>query len=176
MAALAINPPASLWLWLGVATGVLVLGVLLLRAGGALRRNAGLGEGRTVSLDRLTLTSDRLGLTGRPDRIVRQGDRIILEEWKSARTLRPWHLAQLGVYFLLIEERFGIRPEHGFIVLGDGTRHRIENGEELRDWVLGMAGQIRAARGRLEAPMPVEPRLWQCRPCGMRPHCGQARL
>jgi hypothetical protein len=34
----------------------------------------------------------------------------------------------------------------GVIVCGDGTRHRVENTDELRAWVLDLAGQIRAAR------------------------------
>src|SRR4051812_49069312 len=50
----------------------LLLGLLLMLAGRRLRRRRGLGEGRTVSLDRVTLTSRRLGLTGRPDRLIRQ--------------------------------------------------------------------------------------------------------
>jgi CRISPR-associated exonuclease Cas4 len=54
------------------------------------------------------------------------------EEWKFARQLRPWHRAQMGVHFLLIEEELRIRLSHGFIVCGDGTRHRVENDESLR--------------------------------------------
>jgi CRISPR-associated exonuclease Cas4 len=42
----------------------------------------------------------------------------------------------MGCYFLLIEEELRIRPSHGFIVCGDGTRHKIENTQELRSWVL----------------------------------------
>ncbi len=98
----------------------------------------------------------------------------LIEEWKSARTLRPWHRAQMGCYFLLVEEELRIRPSHGFIVLGDDTRHRIDNTEELRAWVLGLAGQIRAARAAVGVPIPVEPKPGQCRPCGMRGHCRQA--
>jgi CRISPR-associated exonuclease Cas4 len=77
---------------------------------------------------------------------------------------------------LLIEEELRIRPSHGFIVLGDGTRHKIENTEELRAWVLELAAQIRAARRAVTVSIPVNPMLGQCRPCGMRGHCGQARL
>jgi CRISPR-associated exonuclease Cas4 len=95
--------------------------------------------------------------------------------WKSARTLRPWHRAQMGCYFVLIEEELRIRPSHGFIVCGDGTRHRIDNTEELRAWVLDLAGQIRAARTAVDQPIPVEPKPGQCRPCGQRMNCGQAR-
>jgi len=81
----------------------------------------------------------------RPDRLIKADGSIIPEEWKSARTLRPWHRAQMGVYFLLVEEQLRIRPSHGFIVLGDGTRHQIENTDDLRAWVLDLAGQIQAA-------------------------------
>ena len=81
----------------------------------------------------------------------------------------------MGVYFVLIEEELRIRPAHGFVVLGDGTRHRIENSGELRAWVLDLAGQIRAARAAVTAPIPVCPKPGQCRPCGMRGHCRQAR-
>ena len=73
----------------------------------------------------------------------------------------------------LVEEELRIRPTHGFIVCGDGTRHRIENTTELRAWVLELAGQIRAA---VMVPIQVNPVRGQCRPCGMRGHCGQARI
>jgi len=166
----AIPPP------LAVAVLALLLGLALLVLGRLPRRRRGLGSGQTVALDSLTLVSRRLGLAGRPDRLVRSGGLVIPEEWKSsARQLRPWHRAQLGVYFLLIEEQFGVRPPHGFVVTGDGVRHRVENTEQLRAWVLDLAGQVRAARAAVTAPIPVRPRPGQCGPCGMRGHCGQAR-
>jgi CRISPR-associated exonuclease Cas4 len=119
----------------------LLLGLWLVLAGRAMRLRRGLGGGRTVSLDRVTLTSHRLGLTGRPDRLIKTDGTIIVEEWKSARTLRSWHRAQMGVYFLLVEEELRVRPSHGFIASGDGTRHRVENTEDLRAWVLELAGR-----------------------------------
>ena len=82
----------------------------------------------------------------------------------------------MAVYFLLVEEELRIRPSHGFIVLGDGTRHRIDNTEELRRWVLDMAGQIRAARKAVTAPIRVNPTPGQCRACSQRANCGQARV
>lgn len=85
-------------------------------------------------------------------------------------------LVQLGVDFLVIEDRLKRRPSHGFIVTGDGTRHRVENTAELRAWVLEVAGQIRAARANITREIVVNPVPGQCRPCGMREHCGQARL
>ena len=161
--------------WLAAAL-LLLLGLLLILAGRGMRQRRGLGGGRTVSLDRVTLTSFRLGLTGRPDRLIKTGGTIIPEEWKSARGLRPWHRAQMGVYFLLVEEELRVRPPHGFVVTGDGTRHRVENTEELRAWVLELAGRIRAARADLGRPIKVDPKPGQCRPCGMRGHCSQVRF
>jgi CRISPR-associated exonuclease Cas4 len=161
---------------IAVAMLALLVGLALMLLGQGMRQLRGLGGGKTVSLDRLTLTSHRLGLTGRPDRLIKGGGTIIPEEWKSSRQEWPNHRAQMGVYFLLIEEELRIRPTHGFIVFGDGTRHRIENTDELRAWVLELAAQIRAARAAVTVPIPVNPRPGQCRPCGQRENCGQARL
>ena len=69
-----------------------------------------------------------------------------------------------------------VKPTHGYLVCGDGTRHRVENTEELRAWVLELAGRIRAARADVTRPIPVSPRPGQCRTCGMRGNCSQKRL
>jgi CRISPR-associated exonuclease Cas4 len=76
----------------------------------------------------------------------------------------------------MVEEKLRIRPPYGFLICGDGTRHRLDNREELRNWVLDLAGQIRMARARLKEPIPVDPKPGQCRPCGQRGNCSQARL
>jgi CRISPR-associated exonuclease Cas4 len=163
--------------WIAVTAALtLLLGLWLMLRGRGMRQRRGLGGGKTVSLDRVTLTSHRLGLTGRPDRLIKTDGTIIVEEWKSSRQVWPSHRAQMGCYFLLIEEELRIRPSHGFIVLGDETRHRIENTEELRTWVLDLAEQIRAARESVTVPIPVNTSPNQCRRCGMRGQCGQARL
>jgi len=49
----------------------LLLGLLLMLLGRGMRHRRGLGGGKTVSLERVTLTSRRLGLTGRPDRLIK---------------------------------------------------------------------------------------------------------
>ena len=159
-----------------VAVLGLLLGLVMLLVGLRTRRRRGLGNGQTISLDRVSLTSRRHGLSGRPDRLIRSGGTVIIEEWKSSRSLRPWHTAQMGVYFLLVEEHFKMKPTHGFLVTGDGVRHRIDNDESLRASVLAMADQIRRRRADVDRPIAVNPSPWQCRPCGIRGHCGQARV
>jgi hypothetical protein len=163
--------------WVAAAAALaLLLGLLLVLTGSSLRRRFGMGGGHTVSLDGVTLTSYRLGLTNRLDRLIREDGALIPEEWKSARVVRPSHRTQPGVYFLLVEEELRVRPPHGFVVLGDGTRNRIENTEELRAWVLGLVARIRAARAELTRPVPVSPWPGQCRRCGVRDHCSQRPL
>lgn len=119
-------------MWIALAAFLaLLIGLWLSRAGRAMRLRRSLSSGKTVSVDDVTLIS---------------------------RTPRPWHHAQLGVYFVLIEEQLRVRPPHGFIVCSDGTRHRVENTSELRACVLDLAGQIRAARRYVSRSIPVEPK------------------
>lgn len=153
-----------------IAVAALVAGVLLLRGGKAVRRSRGLAQGRTTALDNRPLRSARYGLVGRPDRII---DGEIPEEWKSSKRVYDSHRAQLGIYFILIEEETGVRPKHGFVSLKSGERERVENTPELRDWVLGVAEQIRAARRELEQEIPVRQPAGKCRSCGVREWCGQ---
>jgi CRISPR-associated exonuclease Cas4 len=162
---------AAIWLALLAA---LLLGLVLVVIGQAMRQRRGLGQGRTVALDNVTLTSRRHGLTGRPDRLVRTGGTVIPEEWKSGRRVHDSHQLQMGVYFVVIEEELGMRPPYGVIVLGDGTQHRVINTDGLRGWGIELAAEIRKARANLSTAIRVNPRLEQCRPCDMREHCGQA--
>ena len=86
--------------WIAVAAVLaLLLGLWLMLAGRGMRQRRGLGGGKTVSLDRVTLTSRRLGMTGRPDRLIKADGTIIVEEWKSARTLRPSRGSDLGTSY-----------------------------------------------------------------------------
>ena len=114
--------------WIAAAAVLaLLVGLWLILAGRSMRHRRGLGGGKTVSLDRVTLTSHRLGLTGRPDRLVKADGSIIVEEWKSARTLRPWHRAQMGV--LLPADRGGAADSPDAWVHRAGRRHAAPDRE-----------------------------------------------
>jgi CRISPR-associated exonuclease Cas4 len=159
-----------------VAGCILFLGVVIVVIAWRMRWVRGLASGQTLALDNVTLFSSRFQLAGRPDRIVRIGKKVIPEEWKSSKRLWPGHIAQMGVYFLLIEERYGVQPPYGYVVLGSGKRHRIENEPKLRAWVLDLARQIRSARAKVLEPILINPIRSQCRSCGQRLECRQARL
>lgn len=109
------------------AVGLAVLGLWIFLVAVRARTKRGLASGGTEALDNVTLLSARHSLVGRPDRIVRQGNTYIPGEWKSAKWVSRGHEIQLGTYFLLIEERYGVRPPFGFVVLGDGSRMPLAN-------------------------------------------------
>ena len=154
----------------------LIFGAVLLFWSSMTREKEGLGAGETLALDDLLLVSERLKILGRPDRIVRQGEFLIPEEWKpSARRIYPGHRLQFMPICLLIEEEFGVRPPYGVVVLADGERVEVENTEELRAEVLSVAAKIREHRRNIEREIPVRQPAAKCRACGQRTNCGQAR-
>jgi len=76
----------ELTVWVvAVAVLALLAGLLLMLAVRGMRGSRGLASGKTISLDRITLRSQCLGLAGRPDRLIKTGGTIIPEEWKSSR-------------------------------------------------------------------------------------------
>ena len=161
---------------LAVALALAVLGLLLVVLAVRGRWKRGLGSGETVALDDVTLYSERLKLVGRPDRIVRQGELLIPEEWKSSKRVNQGHKLQLGTYFILIEEQYGVRPPFGVVVLGDGSRVEVKNTEGLRSEVLGVAEKIREHRLTIREEIPVRQPAAKCRVCGQRPNCHQASV
>lgn len=160
---------------LAVALVLGLLGALLVVLSKRRRAARGLGSGETMTLDDVTLFSERFKLVGRPDRIVRQGGSLIPEEWKSGKRLSHGHRLQLGAYFLLVEEEYGERPPFGVVVLGDGSRVEVKNTERLRSEVLRIAERIREHRRALREEIPVRQPAAKCRMCGQRANCGQAR-
>lgn len=134
-----------------------------------------LREIEVLSRDQKYLKSIRLGLSGRLDRLIRlRNGAVIPEEKKSATRLYPSLEVQLGVYLLLVEEAYGVRPPFGTLVLADNSRHTIRNTRSLRRQTLKLADQLRRQRADLDRPARVNPTLGQCRSCGFRESCSQA--
>lgn len=149
------------------------IGLAMVLRGRGVRTHRGLSQGRTLDLDSRNLYSAKYGLAGRLDRVFDDGGMPIPEEWKSAHRVHNSHRAQMGVYFILLEEETGIRPPYGVIVTGDGKREVVRNTDELRARVLAIAGQIRAARKQMADIIRVRQPPAKCRGCGVRDSCGQ---
>ena len=98
---------------------LLTLLALLLAIVGVVRllRAWQLRQTEVLSRDETRLASDGLGLSGRPDRLIRLRNRAIIpREKKSSKRLYDSHRVQVGAYLLLIEEKYGV------VELGDGTK------------------------------------------------------
>lgn len=152
---------------------LLAVGIWLYLSASKQRETAGFGAGQTVSRDDVILRSQRLGLVGKPDRIVQLGSHYIPEEKKPGRRVYETYKAQMGVYLLLVEEHYGVRPPYGILVLDDGRRVEIRNTERLRQWVLRIAQDIREHRQNLPRPLPPPESVAKCRGCGHRQTCTQ---
>lgn len=127
-----------------------------------------------LSRDQTLLSSPSLGLSGRPDRLIRlKNGAVIPVEKKSSKRLYDSHRVQMGAYLLLVEEAYGVRPPFGIMVLGDGRETTIANTGRLRRWTLKIADDIRAQRADASRPARVRATPGQCWSCAVRDHCTQ---
>jgi hypothetical protein len=124
-----------------------------------MRQRRGLGGGKTVSLDRVTLTSRRMGLAGRPDWLLEADGEIIVEEGKSTRRGWPSHRAQMGCYFLLIDVHYGL-PFRKVSLEGEEHGCERESGKLPRRWPPNDHRELRHGDCN-EDHRPCQPRRWQ---------------
>jgi CRISPR-associated exonuclease Cas4 len=118
-----------------------------------------------------TLRSERYGLVGRPDQLVRVGQALVpVEQKPRARRLQPSHLLQVAAQCLLVQETYGVRPPYGLVVLAGGSRQRVEFSPALEQRLLNTMAQMRALLSAGTAPEPC----WvsaKCRACGFCETC-----
>src|SRR5687768_6727233 len=113
------------------------------------RQNLGLDPGALVAADDArmampTLRSDRVGLIGRPDHILRCGNYLIpVEQKPNARRPQPSHVLQLAAECLLVQEVFGVRPPYGLLVLAGGVQQRVPFTPALECHLLDIMARMR---------------------------------
>jgi len=163
-------------LWLFIALGFLLRAILKEKEAQEVVAEAGLVEGELAysDLDRPaeTLRSEKYELSGRPDYIVRRHDHYIPVELKTGRTPdtpHDSHLMQLGVYCLLVEENYGIRPPHG-VLQYSGRTFEVPFTDEFRDRVLETTLRMRLSDMTGVVHRNHE-RPGKCRGCSRRDLC-----
>ncbi len=159
-----------------------ILAIVLFFIASRQRRQAGLPPGKVIYIDtsqwgrvEKTLYDPTLRLTGRPDYLMKQGDRITPVEVKSRRapaSPHDSHIFQLAAYCLLVEHTYGKRPSSGLIHYADKT-FEVDFTEGLekaaRDTIREMqerADQAEIARSHQDGR--------RCQHCGYRSVCDQA--
>jgi len=141
----------------------------------------GLPEGRVIYADTRgwlpvaePLYDPNLGLTGRPDYLVQQGEQIIPVEVKSSRTpQKPYdtHIYQLAAYCLLVKHAYDVRPRYGILHYPDRT-YQIDFTCELEGAVLTLLEKMHADE-RHEALPRSHDSPARCHGCGFHSVCDQ---
>ena len=153
------------------AGALLVCALVVMVEAWCWRYRVGFGFGWTLSADDITLRAPALGLVGKPDRIVLRRGYIIPEEKKPGLEVYDSYEAQLGAYFVLIEEHYEKRPPYGFVVLGDGRRRWIPNSENLREGVEKKVRAMQVARTNLGTPLAGADKSGKCKYCDHHEDC-----
>jgi hypothetical protein len=93
-----------------------------------------------------TYYSDRYGLKGRLDALIRENGKVIPVEFKDSVNARdvPFqnHKAQLAAYLLLLEEN-GERAEYGYLKYTGREPMRVDYTPELKARLLATIGEMR---------------------------------
>jgi CRISPR-associated exonuclease Cas4 len=140
------------------------------------RRSLGMEKGELIAADDAqlglaTLRSERLGLVGRPDQIVRVGRSYIpVEQKPTARRLYPSHAMQVAAQCILVQEVYGVRPPYGVVALNGGRAEQVAFTPQLERDVHEAMREMRRilTTGNHPGPRWVAAR---CTPCGYRDVC-----
>jgi CRISPR-associated exonuclease Cas4 len=119
-----------------------------------------------------TFRSERYGLSGRPDYVIRMKDNLIPVEEKTGRTPRGplfSHILQVAAYCLLIEETSGKAPPYGLLKYPE-HEHEIEYNEDLKKVLLQKLDEMRLIMGTKEAHRNHD-RPGKCISCSRRHVC-----
>jgi len=121
--------------------------------------------------------SERLKLAGRPDAIISESGVALPVEYKpNAKKVRDRYVAQLLVYLRLIEESHGVRPPHGYLVIGaKAKRIKIENTKERQQWLQAELDTMRAVLSEA-MPAPTRPHPRKCAGCVVKHRCPDAAI
>lgn len=115
-----------------------------------------------------------LGLTGKPDYLIRKHHRIIPVEVKSSwAPTAPYdsHKLQLAAYCLLVQSYYGVRPPYGLLRYRNRT-FRVNFSTELEEQVLDVLDEIRLQKEQEEVCRSHHQKK-RCACCGFRYTCDQ---
>jgi CRISPR-associated exonuclease Cas4 len=159
-----------------------ILALVLLWLVGRRQKTLGLPTGRIISADMRTwgaaeetLVDPILGLTGRPDYLVKQGNQLIPVEVKTRRVNDvPYdsHIIQLAAYCRLVERHYGQRPAYGILHYANRT-FAINYTPELEANLNEALKKMRDADQRKDVLRSHESPA-RCRACGYRLVCDQS--
>lgn len=173
----------SAYVLLLVLLAIVLIGFILLAISGRSERMrysvpAGKDQYSDMESSGKVLRSRRFALTGKPDRIIRRKNKLVVYEFKSTRGSKPrtGHILQMGTYFIILEEMYpDYDVDYGILKYQDHT-FRIENTTRLREDVLAIADQIRASSMVPDFPVRNHSNPAKCLRCPFRESCSQSLI
>jgi CRISPR-associated exonuclease Cas4 len=163
---------------------ILIIALVLFWLSSRQRKGSGLPGGRIIYTDTQSwgpvekpFYDSFLGLTGRPDYVVQNGNQLIPVEVKSTRvTDSPFdsHIYQLAAYCYLVERETGVRPEYGILHYPKRT-FRVDYTAELEDAFLELISDIRY-QGRRTTVNRSHEAPQRCANCGYEGNCNQSMV
>lgn len=167
---------------LSIALVLLFLAIIFFWQSNRQRKAAGLPSGHVIYTDTRSwgkvekpLFYQPLGLTGKPDYLIRQNGEIIPVEVKSGRAPEaPYdsHIYQLASYCLLVEKTYGKRPSYG-IIHYNNRDFAIDYTEELESSLLDLLAEMKRDEHKKEVARSHE-QVSRCTRCGFRKICDQS--
>lgn len=124
------------------------------------------------------LRSHRYGLTGKPDKVIKKRNRLIIYEYKSTSADKPrkGHLLQMGVYFIILEEMYpGSIVDYGILKYRDHS-YRVENTQKLKEDVLIVADNMRKIASVSGYPVRNHNNPGRCFKCPFKTGCSQSLI
>lgn len=169
------------WFFSLLPLGLIVLAILMFTISGKLKQRTGMPEGQIIYTDSnkwgkpaKPLYDSNLGLTGKPDYLIRKKNKIIPVEVKSTwapTTPYDSHKLQLAAYCLLVQNYYGVRPPYGLLRYRNRT-FRINFSTELEYQVLDILDEIRLQKEQDEVCRSHRQKN-RCARCGYRNICNQ---
>jgi CRISPR-associated exonuclease Cas4 len=169
-----------------IAATAIVLALLFFWLSARSRKKTGIPPGEVFYQDLVgqpfvarELRSLKLGISGKPDCLIRTSDGIVPVELKKSKrpTARgevyPNHMIQNLAYCALVEEQFGERVPYGLVIYAGHQVRRVEFTDSNRTWLLQTIAAVQAARRQREAKRNHNQR-GRCSGCGVREKCDQA--
>ena len=164
-----------------LSAGLLGLALVLFILSQLLARKSGIPEGRIIASDHddwrkpsKPLYDASIGLTGKPDYLIKKDGLLIPAEVKSSyapRTPYDSHIMQLAAYCVLVDRTYGERPPYGLLRYRNRT-FKIPFTPELETEVLDVVSKIRLCKTRDDIPRSHD-HPGRCARCGYRNSCGQ---
>jgi CRISPR-associated exonuclease Cas4 len=139
------------------------------------RRSAGVPAGEVFYQDLVgqpfaarDLRSVLLGISGKPDCLIRTIDGIVPVELKHPSGRRR-------AYCVLVEEQLKAKVPYGLVIYGGQQVRRVELTTANREWLMHTIAAVRTAR-LAKAAKRNHNQSGRCSGCGVRDHCDQALL